>query len=111
MSARAESREEAIDKDHDRKHFDCGSEALNEYLDRYACQNHASGGAKTFVAVTSSEPTRVLGFYSISPGAIEFSRVPAKLSKKLGRYDIPVFRLGRSAVDLSMQGRGLGADL
>jgi GNAT superfamily N-acetyltransferase len=111
MTARVDWREEAIDKHHNRKQFDCGSEALNEYLDRYARQNHESGGAKSFVAVTSSEPTRVLGFYSISPGAIEFSRVPAKLSKKLGRYDIPVFRLGRLAVDLSMQGRGLGADL
>jgi GNAT superfamily N-acetyltransferase len=53
----------------------------------------------------------VLGFYSISPGAIEFARVPAKLTKKLGRYDVPVFRLGRLAIDRSAQGQGLGADL
>ena len=104
-------REEPIGKHHDRKAFDCGSAELNEYLDRYARQNHESGGAKTFVAVTAGAPGRVLGFYSISPGAIEFARVPSALIKKLGRYDVPVFRLGRLAVDLSVQGKGLGGEL
>lgn len=104
-------REEAIGRHHDRKTFDCGSAALNEYLDRYARRNHESGGAKTFVAVSPAAPTRVLGYYSISPGSIEFARVPERLTKKLGRYDVPVFRLGRLAVDRSVQGQGLGGDL
>ena len=104
-------REEPIGRQHDRKRFDCGAPDLNAYLVRYARQNHASGGAKSFVAVPLAEPTRVLGFYSISPGAIEFARVPADLTRKLGRYDVPVFRLARLAVDLSAQGRGLGGDL
>lgn len=104
-------REEPIGRHHDRKGFDCGASDLNEYLDRYARQNHESGGAKTFVAVSPAEPARVLGFYSISPGAVEFARVPAKLTKKLGRYAVPVFRLGRLAIDLSVQGQGLGGDL
>jgi GNAT superfamily N-acetyltransferase len=104
-------REEPIAKHHDRKNFDCGVAALNEYLDRFARQNHESGGAKTFVAVSSGESARVLGFYSISPASIEFSRVPAKLIKKLGRYEVPVFRLARLAVSLSYQGKGLDSDL
>ena len=104
-------REEPVDRRHDRAHFDCGSQELNEYLTRYARQNHESGGAKTFVAVVPAESTRVLGFYSISPGAIEFARVPTSLTRKLGRYDVPVFRLGRLAVDRSVQGQGLGGDL
>jgi len=104
-------REEPIGRHHDRKGFDCGSPALNTYLRRYARQNHASGGAKTFVAVPLAEPARVLGFYSISPGALAFARVPATLTRTLGRYEVPVFRLGRLAVDLSAQGQGLGGDL
>jgi GNAT superfamily N-acetyltransferase len=104
-------REEPIARHHDRKGFDCGSPELNEYLDRYARQNHESGGAKTFVAVSPAQTAHVLGFYSISPGAIEFARVSAKLTKKLGRYDVPVFRLGRLAIDRSVQGHGLGGDL
>lgn len=104
-------REEAISRLHERKAFDCGSPELNHYLHNYARQNHESGGAKTFVAVLPVEPARILGYYSISPGAIEFARVPAALTKKLGRYDVPVFRLGRLAIDLSTQGKGLGGDL
>jgi GNAT superfamily N-acetyltransferase len=104
-------REEPIGRHHDRKGFDCGSRDLNDYLDRYARQNHESGGAKTFVAVSPAEPARVLGFYSISPGSVEFARMPASLTKKLGRYEVPVFRLGRLAIDRSVQGQGLGGDL
>jgi len=104
-------REEPIGRHHDRKSFDCGSHELNDYFNRYARQNHESGGAKTFVAVPPAAPARVLGFYAISPGAIEFARVPAGLTRKLGRYDVPVFRLGRLAIDRSEQGQGLGGDL
>jgi GNAT superfamily N-acetyltransferase len=104
-------REEPIARHHDRKAFDCGSADLNGYLNRFARQNHESGGARTFVAVTPVEPARVLGFYAISPGSIEFARVPGNLTRKLGRYDVPVFRLGRLAIDRSMQRQGLGGDL
>ena len=104
-------REEPIGRRHDRKRFDCGSPDLNAYLSRYARRNHESGGAKTFVAVSPAESSRVLGYYSISPGAIEFTRVPVHLTRKLGRYAVPVYRLGRLAVELSVQGRGLGGDL
>jgi GNAT superfamily N-acetyltransferase len=106
-----EWREEAIGRQHDRGRFDCGVSDLNQYLSRYARQNHESGGAKTFVAVPPTAPSRVMGYYSISPGAVAFERVPADLTRRLGRYDVPVFRLARLAVDLSMQGRGLGSDL
>ena len=104
-------REEPIGRHHDRGGFDCGSPELDEYLRRHAWQNHESGGAKTFVAVALAEPSRILGFYSISPGAIAFARVPATLTRRLGRYDVPVFRLGRLAVDRSVHGQGLGGDL
>jgi GNAT superfamily N-acetyltransferase len=104
-------REEPIGRGHDRKRFDCGAPELNEYLARYARQNHKSGGAKTFVAVSPAGPEHVLGFYSISPGAIEFAHVPAEFTKRLGRYDVPAFRLARLAVDLSVQGRGFGGEL
>ncbi|HJT13346.1 MAG TPA: GNAT family N-acetyltransferase [Dongiaceae bacterium] len=111
MNASPTWHEEPIAKHHDRNGFDCGSPELNLYLAKFARQNHDAGGAKTFVAVGSPGGTTILGFYSISPGAIEFGRVPAKLTKKLGRYDVPVFRLARLAVDRTSQNRGLGAEL
>lgn len=106
-----EWREEALRRHHNRAAFDCGVAALNEYLRRYARQNHESGGAKTFVAVSSKAPTAVLGYYTISPGAIAFTKPPASLTRTLGRYEVPVFRLGRLAVSLTVQGHGLGGEL
>jgi len=104
-------REEALTRQHERSSFDCGVPALNEYFQRYARQNHENGGAKTFVAVPAEAPANVLGYYTISPGSIAFAKTPAVVRKKLGRYEVPVFRLGRLAVSLSIQGRGLGGDL
>lgn len=104
-------REEPIGRSHDRAGFDCGSPELNHYLRRYARQNHQSGGAKTFVAVSSEVPARILGYYSISPGSVAFARVPAAITRGLGRYEVPVFRLGRLAVNSEVQGRGIGSAL
>ena len=103
-------REEPIGRHHDRRSFDCGATVLNDYLRRYARQNHESGGAKTFLAVPPIEPARILGYYSISPGAVEFASVPTSLTRKIGRYPVPVFRLGRLAVDRPVQRLGLGGE-
>jgi GNAT superfamily N-acetyltransferase len=104
-------REEPISRRHDRRSFDCGSAELNEYLQRYARQNHKSGGAKTFVAVAPAQPNVILGYYTISPGAIEFAKAPPALTRGLGRYEVPVFRLGRLAVSVAAQGSGSGGEL
>ena len=103
--------EAPIAKRHDRAAFDCGDPDLNLYLQKFARQNHDSGGAKCFIAAPSDAPARVLGFYTLSPASIEYSRTPALAKKGLARYDVPVFRLGRLAVDRAMQGRGLGGAL
>ena len=103
--------EAPIGKQHDRAAFDCGDPDLNLYLQKFARQNHESGGAKCFIAAPSDAPARVLGFYTLSPASIEYSRTPALAKKGLARYDVPMFRLGRLAVDQTVGGRGLGGAL
>jgi len=103
--------EAPLAKHHDRGAFDCGDTDLNTYLQRYARQNHESGGSKCFVTAPCDTPARVLGFYTLSPASIEYSRTPALAKKRLARYDVPVFRLGRLAVDQTVQSRGLGGAL
>jgi GNAT superfamily N-acetyltransferase len=103
--------EAPIGKPHDRAAFDCGDRDLNLYLKRYARQNHQSGGAKCFVAAPVAAPTRVLGFYTLSPASIDYARTPALAKKGLARCDVPVFRLGGLAVDQTVQGLGLGGAL
>ena len=103
--------EEPIARRHNRDAFDCGDAALNEFLRRYARQAHEQGGAKTFVAAPDDEPARVLGFYTVSPASIAFSRTPGTVRRGLARYDVPAFRLGRLAVDRPLLGQGLGGQL
>jgi GNAT superfamily N-acetyltransferase len=103
--------EAPIAKSHDRAAFDCGAADLNIYLQKFARQNHESGGAKCFVAAPTEAPTRVLGFYTLSPASLDYARTPTVAKKGLARYEVPVFRLGRIAVDRTAQGRGLGGAL
>jgi hypothetical protein len=103
--------EEPIEKRHNRDAFDCGEEALNEFLQRYARKNHELGGAKTFLAISDADNKSVLGYYSLCPASVEYARTPEVLRRGLARYDVPGFRLARLAVDCQTQGKGLGGQL
>jgi GNAT superfamily N-acetyltransferase len=102
--------EEPVSKKHDREAFDCGDEALNEFLRRYARKSHERGGAKTFVAIDDAEKT-ILGFYSLSPASVDYARTPEIIRRGLARHDVPGFRLARLAVDRRWQGQGIGGQL
>lgn len=103
-------REEPVSKSHDRAAFDCGDEAMNTFLHRYARQNHDGGGSKTFLAIDSAEGS-ILGFYSLAPASIAFERSPSIVQRGLAQHEIPGFRLARLAVSTGSQGRGLGGQL
>ncbi|HEB63683.1 MAG TPA: GNAT family N-acetyltransferase [Gammaproteobacteria bacterium] len=103
--------EEPITKHHDRTAFDCGDDALNQFLHRHARQSHNKGGAKTFLAVDDTDSKRVLGFYSLSPASIAYKRTPEVTKRGLAHHEVPVFRLGRLAIDRSVQRAGLGGQL
>jgi GNAT superfamily N-acetyltransferase len=103
--------EEAISKRHDREAFDCGEEALNEFIRRYARKSHELGGAKTFLAIDDADNKTILGFYSLSPASIAYSRTPETVRRGLARHEVPGFRLARLAVDHKFQGKGIGGQL
>ena len=103
--------EEPISKKHDREAFDCGEEALNEFLRRHARRSHDLGGAKTFLAIDDGDKKKILGFYSLSPGSVEYARTPEIAKRGLARHDVPGFRLARLAVDRNVQGQGIGGQL
>lgn len=48
----------------------------------------------------------MLVYYTISPGAIEFAKVLAPVTKRLGRYEVSVFRPERLAVSLAVKRGG-----
>jgi len=103
--------EEPVGKKHNREAFDCGEDALNEFLRRYARKSHELGGAKTFLAIDDADNETILGFYSLSAASVDYSRTPEIIRRGLARHDVPGFRLARLAVDRRRQGQGLGGQL
>ena len=99
---------EALDKKHERTAFDCGSVALNRYLQQQARQDAEKSVAAPFVLTTPPD-LRVLAYYTLSASLVNASELPDDLVKKLPRYPkLPVTLLGRLAVDKSMKGQGMG---
>jgi GNAT superfamily N-acetyltransferase len=103
--------EDPISRKHDRDVFDCGEDALNEFLRRYARKSHERGGAKTFLAIDNGDNKSIVGFYSLSPASVEYARTPDVVRRGLARYEVPGFRLARLAVDRRSQGQGIGGQL
>lgn len=101
----------ALDSDALTADFTCGEKALDEYLQRYARQDIKRGVARVFVASPVEQPQVVAGFYTLSAASIAAETLPDPLRKKLPRYPVPVALLGRLAVSLPFQGKGLGSIL
>jgi hypothetical protein len=98
-------------KKYQRENFDCGYPSLNDYLKKYARQNHERGIAKTFVAIPQSNSLRIDGYYTLSASIIEFKSLPESYQKGIPTYPIPALLIGKLAVDNSVKGQGLGGEL
>jgi GNAT superfamily N-acetyltransferase len=95
---------------HDRTVFDCGVPALNLYLRNYALQNQKRGIVRNYVTTHRNDKT-VVAYYSLVYASLDQQRLPQKLVKGLGKYDIPIMLLARLAVDHREQGKKLGQAL
>ena len=97
-----------LDRAHTVESFDCGYEALNRYISRFALTNQASGSAQTYVA---THDEKVIGYYSLAVGAVAHAEAPPRIVKGLAHHPVPVMLLARLAVDNAAKGKGLGAEL
>lgn len=93
---------------HDREGFECGVPALDDYIRRNAEQQRRSGISSVFVLTDATQPRHILGYYTLSAAEVDGERLTAVDRKKLPRYPVPCFRMGRLACRLDQQGRGLG---
>ena len=91
---------------HDTSSFICTDTALTEWLKRHAL----AGGAKTHV-VTPKGSSEVVGFYSLSAGAIQRYAAPTAALRRNLPDPLPVFVLGRLAVHQDWAGKGIGKGL
>jgi predicted GNAT family N-acyltransferase len=94
---------------HRREAFDCGVEALNEFLRTRAGREMEAGTSACFAMVPQSTPTQIAGFYTLSAATIRRAELPEALLKRLPRYpELPATLLGRLARSLEWKGQGLG---
>lgn len=92
---------------HDLELFQSGTESLDHWLKRRARSNQVSGASRTYVV---TDGTRVVGYYCLSSGALDVASAPGALRRNMPD-PIPMAILGRLAVDVNWQGKGLGAAL
>ena len=95
-------------KSHDRSGFHCGVPALDDYLHKYAAQQNSKGISAVFVLVDDAVPSKILGFYTLSAAQIDVQQLSDAERKKLPRYPVPCFRMGRLARDIESRSAGLG---
>ena len=93
---------------HDRAAFHCGVPALDDYLHKYAAQQHAKGISTVFAIVDDAVPSKILGFYTLSAAQINVQQLSDTERKKLPRYPVPCFRMARLARDIESRRAGLG---
>lgn len=97
---------EPFSKNCDRSSFDCGNQALNDYLKKQVSQDIKKNLACCYLIL--SQEGEIAGFYTLSSSSIPLTSLPDKLRHKLRYNPIPAALLGRLAVDLKAQKKGLG---
>lgn len=93
---------------HDCAHFDCGVRAFDDSLVRFATQHRRRGVSQTYVLVDPAEPAAVLGYYTLSAAQLDVAQISEVDRKRLSRFPIPCFRMGRLACRKDQQGKGIG---
>ena len=96
---------------HDRAAFHCGVPTLDDFLQKYAAQQNSKGISTVFVIVDDAVPSKILGFYTLSAAQIDVQQISETERKKLPRYPVPCFRMGRLARDIESRSAGLGEAL
>lgn len=96
-----------LENSHDLDQFQCGHPALDDWLRRRARSNQLSGASRTYIV---ADGRRAVGYYCLSSGALDLLAAPGGIRRNMPD-PIPMAILGRLAVDMGWQGKGLGTAL
>ncbi len=96
----------ALNPSHDVSTFDCGKPPLTEWLRIHATKNEGKG-SRTYVVCDGA---RVVGYYALAAGAVERDRAPSNIARNMPD-PVPVFVIGRLAVDRAFSGKRIGVGL
>jgi GNAT superfamily N-acetyltransferase len=98
---------EKLNPAHNLSQFQCGEQELDDWLKRRALHNEDSGASRTYVICIKRQ---VVGFYALSAGAIAHKDAPGRVRRNMPD-PVPVMVIGRLAMDIQLQGRGIGTAL
>jgi hypothetical protein len=80
---------EKLQRSHAIDAFDCGREALNLFLIRYAFQNRQAEASQTYVALSDE----LVGYYTLVVGQVEYNDAPGRPTKGPARHPVPIMLL------------------
>lgn len=92
---------------HGRNRFDCGVEALNNYLKVMASQQAKTDNTRSFVLEDEQDETQIIGFYTLTLTSIDLKALPPTLQKK-HQSSSSGGLIARLAVDQRYKGQGFG---
>ena len=88
--------------------FDCGEDALDRFLARFALTSQQANASQTYVGLAADA---VIGYYTLVVSEVAYADAPDRLKKGLARHPVPLMLLARLAVGAAWQGKGVGAGL
>lgn len=88
--------------------FDCGVDVLNVFLRRWSGPNEAANASRTYVVLRGD---RVVAYHSMAAASVRKGSATSRTGAGLAATPVPMILIGRLAVDLSEQGRGLGTHM
>jgi GNAT superfamily N-acetyltransferase len=92
---------------HDLSQFQCGEAELDDWLRRKALHNEECGASRSYVVRSGR---RVVGYYALAASAVTHTNAPGRVRRNMPN-PVPVMVIGRLALDLRFQGRGIGSAL
>jgi len=93
---------------HNRKNFDCGNIALNNYLKLTASQQSNKDNARTYILEDKNHNGIIVGFYTLTIKNIDINSFPKKLQQK-HLHNSSVALIARLAVDKKFSNQGIGS--
>lgn len=99
---------ERLSSEHQLGAFDCGVDSLNDYLKDRATSDQSAEKSRTYVICRGR---RAIGFFSLAAASVESAEATARAARGQGAQPIPAILIGRLAVDIAEQGRGIGEAL
>ncbi len=96
-----------LNKEHERKSFDCGQPKINDFLKQQANQSAKKHYSQTHVLINNKHPERIIGFYTLTSILID-KPMQHQINIKYP-FDLFGVNLARMGIDTEFQNNSLSS--